>query len=81
MKVKFTACGGWGHEQESAKKLLVLGEYYDVDAIVIDKWKTYLTLKNDGCFNHCLFEYDEVLEEIIRTGKYSGNDVTVSLRI
>ena len=45
MKVKFTARGGWGHEQEEAKKLLVLGEYYDVDAIVIDKWKTYLTLR------------------------------------
>lgn len=80
MKVKFTACGGWDYEKDSAKKELILGDEYIVEWIIIDSWSTYLRLENGKSYNHCLFQTDPVIEEIIRTGKYDGDDVKVSVR-
>ena len=81
MKVKFTACGGWDREKDSAMKTLTLGECYEVEKVSIDKWCTWLTLKVGGSYNHCLFENNKELEDIIKTGKCDGGDILVSLLI
>lgn len=78
MKVKFTARGGWDHDKESAKITLNIGEIYDVESISIHKWVTYLKI-NGKYFNHCLFECDKELEEIIRTGKSDKVDVSLNV--
>lgn len=45
MKVKFTACGGWDYEKDSAKKELILGDEYIVEWIIIDSWSSIFTFR------------------------------------
>ena len=81
MKVKFTARGGWDNQKEDAKKSLTIGTEYKVKSVIIGKWYTYLKLDVDGRYNHCLFEHNKELEDIIRKGYDDTNTVEVILSI
>ena len=71
-KLKFTGSGGYPMEQESAKKLLVVGRSYGVTSVDVGGWVTYLTLEGfEKTFNSCLFEDSDELQEAISSGAFN----------
>lgn len=71
-KLKFTGDAGYPMEQESARKLLVVGRSYGVTSVDVGGWVTHLTL--DGfkeTFNSCLFEDTDELQEAISSGAFN----------
>lgn len=69
-KVKFTARGGWQHQQDYAKTVLEIGEEYIVKIVNVSGWYTFLTLKGFGTceFNSALFEDSENINELVQKG-------------
>ena len=71
-KLKFTGSGGYTMEQESDKKLLVVGHSYGVTSVDVGGCVTYLTLEGfEKTFNSCLFEDCDELQEAISSGAFN----------
>lgn len=55
---------GTEYDQEEAKELFILNQYYKVDNVDMGQSRTYITLKGiNGSFNSVLFEFYELISD------------------